>query len=247
MKKNKQITGIIGIGGIVLLLAVIIYSMVSFEKGFSPLGCFITELGFYTGGYMSMSPALIFNLGFIICGLVICAFFVNYGIQKSTKLNAAVSFFGMLSGVLLAAKGIFTLNFSQYHYIVSSAFFASVFVMSILFITDSMLSSNLKKSNLANIIVAFFAGLTSVVFSGYTITGGMEKVFLEDSSVVGRLSIIPFAIIEWAAAALIIALFSMLAIQMFLGSRDTQSGGKNPLRFNFRKVTGKPDSRSIEL
>lgn len=250
MNKNKQITSIGGISGIVILLAVIIYSIASFEKGaFSPLGCFVAELGFYTSGYMSISNALIFNIGFIITGLIICAFFVIYGIQKNTPLNTAVSFLGVVSGVLIAAQGVFSLNFSQFHYIVSSAFFASVFVMCALFITDSMRSTNLKSSSLANIIVAFFAGVTSAVFSGYVIAGGMEKVFVEDSSV-GRLSVVPFAIVEWIAFGLILAFFTMLAVQMLLGSqseKNNEVGNDKKPRIKIKKADNISSSRNIEL
>ncbi len=205
--KKQRIIGIIGITGISLCLVLLIISAMTFEDGvYSPLSCFVTELGLYTRGYFTISSALLYNIGTIIAGVTIAAFMLLTGISKRAWIDASVSFFGILSGILLAAQGIYTLNYAQYHSIALIAFFISVFVMCALYII-----SQLKNTSLAAILVAFVAGCTSAAFAVYELLGGMGRVFAEDASEVGRLNVMPFAIIEWAALLLTLVFIILLA------------------------------------
>ena len=207
-----SIAGMAGIGVCVILLVV---AVIIFENGgFSPLHCFVSELGQYTHGYFTMSAALLYNIGAIAAGLCIAAFMVFYGIDKNTWLDASVGFFGMLSGVLLIAQGIYTLNYAQYHRIALIALFASIFVLCALYIVTQFTGQSIRDASLAPIIIAFLAGCTSAAFAVFVLTGGMTRVFSEDTAGAARLNVIPFAIIEWAALLLTLAFFVLLAVRM---------------------------------
>ncbi|MDD5016828.1 MAG: hypothetical protein PHO15_01860 [Eubacteriales bacterium] len=250
MNKNRQIFGILGIGGVGIFLIAVIISIIGFEDGvYSPAHCFVSELGLYTGGYFALSSALAFNLGLIVSGFIICAFMFFYGLQQDTLLNAALSFTGILSGVLIAAQGIYTLNYAQYHYIVTTAYFISIFVICALYIVAEMLGGGQKKSGLAALIVAFLSGITSAVFAGYMLSGGMAKVFAEDAEA-ARLNVMRFAVIEWASYLLTFALIAMLAISMLRDKKSTKDGNhssqnnRGPI---VKKVHPKAGTRDIEL
>lgn len=220
---NKQrIFGIVGIAGIGLCLILLIIAIITFEDGvYSPLHCFVTELGLYTGGYFTISSALLYNIGTIIAGITIALFMLLTGLNKSAWLDASVSFFGILSGILLAAQGIYTLNYAQYHSFVLIAFFLSVFVMCGLYIVSQLISSGIKNASLATVLVAFVAGCTSAAFAVFTLLGGMGRVFAEDASEVGRLIVMPFAIVEWAALLLTMAFIVLLAVRRLTGREGT--------------------------
>jgi hypothetical membrane protein len=224
---NKQrLLGIIGIAGVGLCLVLLIIAIITFEDGvYSPLHCFVSELGLYTRGYFTISSALLYNIGTIIAGLVVAFFMLMTGIRKSTWMDASVSFFGILSGILLTAQGIYTLNYAPYHSIVLIAFFISVFVMCALYIISQLAGAGIKNASLATVLVAFVAGCTSAAFAVFEVLGGMGRVFAADASGVGRLSVMPFAIIEWAALILLLAFIVLLAVRALTG-RDTK---KEPL------------------
>ena len=192
-----------------------VIAIIIFEDGvYSPLRCFVSELGLYTGGYFTMSSALLYNIGSIIAGLAITVFMVFYGIRKNTWIDTGVAFFGMLAGVLLIAQSVYTLNYSSYHRIGLIALFLSIFVMCALYIITQLTGRSIRDARLAPIIVAFLAGCTSAAFAVFALTGGMVRVFAEDTAGAGRLSVIPFAIIEWAALLLALAFVVLLAVRM---------------------------------
>ena len=229
MNRSRQVFGVLGIVSAAVILISVIFSIVNFEDGvYSPAHCFVTELGLYTGGYFTASSALIFNIGIIISGLLLCAFMFYTGLQKNTVLNMAFSFIGMLTGVLIAALGIFTLNYTQYHYVVTIAFGISVFVLCVLYIIDEMLSQERSKLGLAKVIVAFISGITSALFAGYMLSGGMAQIFAQDAEA-ARQSVMPFALIHWAAFLLIFAFIALAAVPMLTkakaNSLNSDDGG----------------------
>ena len=241
MNKQQRSFGILGIGGVGIYVIFLVIAVLIFEDGvFSPLHCFVSELGLYTGGYFTMSSALIYNIGTIIAGAVVIIFMVYRGTMKNAWDNAVFCFFGILSGVLLIAQGIYTLNYAQYHSLVMIAFFFSVFAMCAAYIIVQLVTNNIKHISLAAIIVAFAAGCTSAAFAVFELTGGMSKVFAEDASEVGRLSVIPFAIIEWAALLLMLAFIVLLAVQMLTRRAQDTAASK-------AAETTYAESRSIEL
>ncbi len=209
---QKRIFGTLGIAGAALLLVAIVISIIAFEDGaFSPLNGFFSELGLYTGGYFSASTALIFNIGMILFGLALCASMVFWGIRQNSWGFGAVSFFGILTGILSAALAIFSLNFSKYHYAVAAAFSIALFLFGTSYIIASMITG---RRSIAPLLVAFFTAVCSALFAGYVITGGMTQVFVEDASMVGRLAFMPFAFLGWAALLLMIALQVLLSAEL---------------------------------
>lgn len=230
MIKSKQAIGIVGLVSVVLFLAAVIISIIGFEHGaYSPLSAFVSELGTYSGGYMTASVALVFNIGLIAAGLLLCAFMIGLGIEKNTPLFTAAAFFGVLSGVLIAAQGVFNLNFSQYHYIVTTAFFIGVFIFCTLFIITLPTERRSLKNCLPEIILAGISGICSAAFAGFMVTGGMAEIFVQDISGVGRLTLIPFAVVEWTAYILLYALIALLSVKMLMSRRTVSASTSIPM------------------
>ena len=230
MNKKAKVFSIFGICSVGIFLIAAIISMISYES-FSPLNTYVSALGYYTGGYLSVSAALIFNIGLVVAGLLACIFMLGYGIQKGTGQYAAVSFFGILSGVLIAAQGIYSLNFELYHYIATIAFFASIFIMCALYVIFEMLGASRQEASLASVIVAFFAGIANAVFAGFILSGGMPDI---DNST----GIMPFAMIEWVSWLLILAFILILSIKMLRANISAQYK---------MKTTENNQTRNIEL
>jgi hypothetical protein len=202
MGRSSKIMGFVGLGGSGLLLAGVIAAMASFERGvYSPLSCFVTELGQYTGGYLSASSALFFNIGIVLFGLTFGLLMIWRGNRGETGMSAATGFFGALAGVLAAAQGIFTLNYTQYHYIVVSAFYFAAAVFCALQVAEWLRGSRSERFGLALLIFFFAAGALCLAAGVFTATGGFERVLTEDISGAGRLLVVPFALIGWLAVA----------------------------------------------
>jgi hypothetical protein len=113
----------------------------------------------------------------------------------------------------MAAKGLFSLNFYTYHYILASAFFVSLFIMCALYIISKKLSGNFWSTPVQT-IAAFLTDAAAALSAGYMITGGMAQVFAEDALGIGRANLIPFAIIGWAAYAMFLLFIAALSINM---------------------------------
>lgn len=213
MAKTARIFGYVGLGGAALLLAGVIAAVVTFESGvYSPASCFATELGRYTGGYMSATSALYFNISMVVFGLSFGLLMIWYGYREETALHAAIGFTGALTGVLAAAQGIFTLNYSQYHYIVVTAFYIAAAGYCALQIAYWLRGGQAQRFGLALLILAFAAGALCLASAVFIATGGMARVFVEDISGAGRLLVVPFAVIGWLAVAAVWALGILLAL-----------------------------------
>ncbi len=218
MNQNK-VFGIIGIAGVAVLLLAIVIAIVAFEDGvFSPLSGFYSELGLYTGGYFSASSSLVFNVGMMLFGLTLCASMIFWGIRQNSWSFGTVSFFGILTGVLAASLALFSLNFSQYHYTITAVFSVAAFLFGASYIAASMIAG---RRSIAPLLVAFFAAICSALFAGYVISGGMTQVFIEDASMVGRLSFMPFAVLGWLSLLLLMALLVLLSLELLQDRRET--------------------------
>ncbi|MEL7604070.1 MAG: hypothetical protein AAGU77_13020, partial [Bacillota bacterium] len=169
MAKTSKIFGFVGLGGAALFLFGAIAAMASFESGvYSPLSCFVTELGMYVGGYLSASSALFFNIGLLLFGLAFGLLMIWRANREESAIHAAVGFFGALTGVLAAAQGIFTLNYAQYHYIVVAAFYFAAFVFCALQIAAWMVGGRPRRFGLALLIFAFAAAALCVASAAST-------------------------------------------------------------------------------
>lgn len=217
----KRRAGLFGIVGIIVFLICAVISAAAFEDGaFSPINRFISELGVYIHGYFIMSPALIYNIGLIIAGILFCVFAVMHGIQKRTALDVAAGFFGILAGVLIAAQGLITLNYTAYHLMILAAFFASVFLMCVFTVIAQVRSR--EGSSLAVLIIAFIAGAAAAISSVYILTGGLDKTFGAGASPVARPDIMPCAILQWGVYALLLLLFFVQSASMFTGDYEDE-------------------------
>lgn len=226
MNQNK-VFGIIGIAGAAILLLAIVIAIVTFEDGaFSPFSGFYSELGLYTGSYFSASSALIFNIGMILFGLALSGGMVFWGIRQNSWSFGAVSFFGILTGVMAAALALFSLNFSKYHYTISAVFSVAVFLFAASYIVVSMIAG---RRSIAPLLVAFFAAICSALFAGYVISGGMTQVFIEDASMVGRLSFMPFAVLGWLSMLLLMALQVLLSLELLQDREDVRYTPSAPM------------------
>jgi hypothetical protein len=217
MTKNAKIFGFAGLGGAALLLIGIIAAMASFERGvYSPASCFVTELGQYTGGYLFVSSALYFNIGLVVFGFAFGLLMIVRGGRGETTLSAAIGFTGALTGILAAAQGIFTLNYTQYHYIVVTAFYLSAFVFCVLQIVEALRGGEKRRFGTASLIVAFAAGALCLASGTFMLMGGMARVFFEDVQGAGRLLVVPFALIGLFAVAAVWAQGILLSLDTAL-------------------------------
>jgi hypothetical protein len=233
MTKTSKIFGFVGLGGAVLLMAGVIAAMASFKQGvYSPLSCFITELGKYTGGYLSATSALFFNIGIVVFGLAFGLYMVWRGNLFGSTMYAAIGFLGALTGVLAAAQGIFTLNYSQYHYIVVSAFYFAAAAFCALQIVEWLRSGRSERFGLALLILAFATGALCLASAIFTVTGGMSRLFIEDISGVGRLLFVPFAVIGWLAIAALWAFSILLSLGAVLSPAQGVNAQKSVKRYN---------------
>lgn len=227
MIKIKRILSISTLAATALLLGAAVVAVITYKGGFSPLNGFFNELGLFSGGYFAASFSLLFNLSLILFGLVFGALMVLDGFEKASIQSTAIGFFGALTGVLVMAQGIFTLNISQYHYIVSAAFCICVFVLCALYVIFSLLERARKR--FASIIVAGCAGAASAVYAWYILSGNMSRFLVEDASLTSRTGVLPFALVGWSAMALFMAFIVLYAVQT-LGS--TSSAMKEDVRQN---------------
>jgi len=215
MKKTTSFFSILAICGAVVLLGGTVAAAALFEHGvYSPASCFSAELGLYTGGYFTISSALIFNLALGVFGLAFAVFMAWYGCTGSA-LHTAAGFFGALTGVLAAAQALFTLNFAQFHSIVTIALHLSVFVTCILYMAAQLRSSQPGEGTVL-LVLAFGAGIASVAFAGFVLSGGMAQVFAEDLSGAARSLVVPFAVVDWASLMLTWAFGLALAFTRLL-------------------------------
>lgn len=217
MNKQKLIFGGLGALGVLAFLAIALVSMLGHES-FSLLNSFAGELGKYPAGYLVSSPALLFNIALIASGLLMCVFFIGYGFQKGSVLFTAVSFFGILTGVLVMAQGIFTLNFAGTHYVFTVMLFASAFFTAASYITACLVN---REIDLAGIIVAFVCGVASAVFALFVQLGNMP--ILLSAPFETRAQLVPFAVVEWAAIVLIFAFVALLSAKMIISSFKEES------------------------
>lgn len=204
---KQRAAGITGLASAALFTTAVVISALTFEGGaYSLLNCFVTELGAYTGGYMSASPAGAFNLGAILSGLLFIVFMVLHGIQKAGALFTASSFFGVACGVFLAAQGVITLNYPSFHLAFSAAFFISSLLM-----CAFLIAAEARQSKSAStIFLSSLAGAASAVCAAHILQGGVLSVLAEDVWA-ARVPFMPFAALQWAAYALLFTLVSLIA------------------------------------
>lgn len=223
MKSIKHIFGILGIAASVILLGAAVAAVIM--NGASPLNTFYNEFGLFSGGYFVLATPLLFNLALVLFGLIFAACMVIDALAINTTRSTILGFFGALTGVLMAAQGIFTLNISQYHYIVSSAFYASAFVLCVLYIVFKFLDGGFKPS--ASVIVAACAGIAGAVYVWYMLSGSMSSFFVDDASLASRASLVPFALVGWGAMALFIAFTVLYSIGLLYNKNKTINAAIN--------------------
>lgn len=201
MSKTSKIFGLLALCGALLLFVGVIMAIALFDRGeYSFASGFVTELGQYRDGYLSVSSALYFNAGMVIFGLTFGLLNLWRGSRGDTSLHAAAGFTGALAGVLAAAQGIFTLNFPQYHYAVVAAFYFSAFAFCVVQVV-SWLKEDRERFGFALLILTFAAGALCLASGIFTALGGFEGVLNEVIEGAGRLLVVPFALIGWLAVA----------------------------------------------
>jgi len=226
--KQKSLAGIIGLAGAAVFITSVVISILMFERGtYSPVNCFTTELGIYAGASVTFSSALVFNIGLILSGLAFSVFMVMYGLRGETLLDTAVSFFGVLSGMLMAGEGLFSLNFFTFHCVLSSAFFVTLFIMCVLYVVSKTVSGS-RRPVTVQTLAALLTGVAAALSAMYMITGGMSQIFAEDTLGIGRLSVIPFAIIGWAAYALFLIFIAAAAARMLEKEKPSKPEPASP-------------------
>ena len=238
MNKTKLIFAGLGAFGVFAFIVLGVIAVLMHES-FSVLNSFVGELGKYPSGYLGFSPAFLFNIGLAFSGLTTAAFFVWYGLDKQSILETALSFFGILTGALIAAQGVFTLNNVSAHYIFTTILFASAFITGALYVVTSLLPGSFGKASLAAILTAFAAAASGAVFAVFVQIGNMPYLLGVPFAV--RINVIPFAIVEWAALLLLFAFVAMLSVKMILSALQEEGPAekdgpkiKKPL-FNFKK------------
>ncbi len=258
MNKSKLSFGIIGIAGTAVLLVLTLISIIGHES-YSLLNGFITELGKYPASYMGSSQQLTFNIGLVVSGLLVCVFMIGYGILKRSTWFVATSFFGVLTGVLIAAQGVITLNVASFHYVFTFLLFISAALTSVLFIISTLVEDEFKLSSLAELLVAFAAGIVSILFAVFVQIGNMPQIL--SVPLRGRIAVIPFTIVGWVALLLIFAFVTLLAIRMINEKaeyapkttkvRPPKMSGVKPQKKHSLKMpnigAGKPKDRNVDF
>jgi len=220
MNRQKLIFGSAGALSALAILAAAIVALL-IHPGCSILNSFVGELSKYPSDYLGSSPALIFNIGLAASGLLMCAFFTGFGLSKGSMLYTVSSFFGILTGVLVAAQGIFTMNNIQLHYIFTTGLFASAFFTGAVYIAASLTSQGIGKSSLPGLLLALASAAVSAVFAVFVQFGNMPYLLGVPYAI--RIKFIPFALIEWIALALIFAFSAYLSVRMILSAFSSES------------------------
>ena len=213
MNKSKLAIGIIGIAATVVFLVIAIISIAG-NKSFSLLNSFVTELGKYPAGYLASAQQLTFNIGLVMSGLLVSVFMIGYGILKREKMFVFTAFFGVLTGVLIAAQGVITLNVASVQYIFTFMLFVSAALTCAMFIVSSLLADKLAQISLASVLVAFAAGVVSIIFAVFVQIGNIPRILSVPFEL--RITLIPFTMIEWAALLLIFAFVTLLGVKMVM-------------------------------
>ncbi len=238
MNKTKLIFAGLGAFGVFAFIVLGVIAVLMHES-FSVLNSFVGELGKYPSGYLGFSPALLFNIGLVVSGLLTMAFFVGYGLKKESVIETAFSFFGILTGALVAAQGVFTLNNVSAHYIFTTILFASAFITGAIYVVTSLLPGSFGKASLAGLLTAFAAAAAGAVFAVFVQIGNMPYILGVPFTI--RIKVIPFAIVEWAALLLLFAFIGLLCVKMILSAlKEEDTGEKDGLKvkkpsFSFKK------------
>lgn len=243
MSKSKLNIGIIGIAATVVFLVIAILSIAG-NKSFSLLNGFVAELGKYPAGYLASVPQLVFNIGLVVSGLLLSIFMIGYGIKKDTRLFVFTSFFGVLTGVLIAAQGVITLNVASTNYIFTFLLFVSAFITCAMFIISSLIADRREKTSLASVLVAFAAGVVSIIFAVFVQIGNMPRILSVPFE--RRVAVIPFSMVEWAALILIFAFVTLLGVKMIMGKTEYAPKAKavKPMKAKQAKT---PKASSVKI
>jgi MFS family permease len=250
MDKSKLSFGFIGIASTAVFLVLTIITIILHDS-FSLLNSFITELGKYPATYLESTHALIFNLGLVIGGLLLSTFMIIYGIKKNTPLFVATSLLGVMTGVLIAAHGVITLNVAASHYVFSFFLFVSAALTCVLFIISTLRADGFEKSNLADILVAFASAVISIIFAVFIQIGNMPQIL--NVPIPDRIAVIPFTIIGWVALLLIFAFAALLAVRVVTDKTKfaTKSGNAEATKVNGLKLpkfkTSKSKDRNTDI
>jgi hypothetical protein len=181
-------------------------------------------------------PALFFNIGMVVFGLTFGLLMIWRGSQNSTAMYAAIGFAGVLVGVLAAAQGIFTLNYSnnysQYHYIAVTAFYFAAALFCTLQTVAWLRGEKRGRFGFALLILAFAAGALCLASGVFTALGGFAQVLREDISGVGRLLVVPFAVVGWLAVIAVWALETLLALDAVLSPAQAADVKKSGRQYN---------------
>ncbi len=216
MNRIYRLFGVFGIFG-AILPAGALAACVAFISGFSPVNAFYNELGLFSGGYFTLSLALLVNLSFVIFGLLFGALMLADAFAKDTLSSTVLGFFGALTGVFAMAVGIFTINFTQYHYIVAAAFHISAFVLCALYAVLKLTARG--KKPVATIISAVLTCAASGAYAWYIISGGMTTYLVASASAASRAGIEPLALVGWAAIALLMVFTVLFSIGLLATKR----------------------------
>lgn len=242
MNKQKLIFGAVGAFSVLAIVVLTVISLVM-QDSYSILNSFISELGKYSSGYLSSSVALLFNIALVVSGILMCAFFVGFGIEKSETLYTVSSFFGILTGVLIAAQGVFTLNVASIHYMFTTILFASVFFMCGFYIAASFVNS--KGASLPGLILSLAAGALGAVFAFFVQLGNLPDLL--SVSFADRATFIPFAVVEWAALLLVFAFSGLLSTKMILSAFASQSISADPSAKIRMPLFNKKNDRNMDF
>ncbi len=224
MGRYKKVFGIAGITGAAVCAAALAVSAIL--QGFSPLHNFIAQLGAYPGRAIVASPALLMNAGLMLFGLTFGAYMFFCGWDEATPARIVLGIFGVLAGLLAVATAMYTMNNAAVHFIASGAFYAAVFVLSVLYIVFAVL--RFIKLQMATLIVALLTGLSSAAFALFVLTGNMAQT-LAMQSVDAAQSVEPFALVGLGALVLTLAFAIMLAAEV-LGGENTPAAATTQKR-----------------
>lgn len=216
MNRINRLFGVIGIFAAIVSAGALAVCVVC-KSGFSPLHAFYNELGLFSGGFFVPSTALLFNLSFLLFGILFGALMLADAFMKDTITSTVLGFFGALTGVLAMALGIFTINFVQYHYIVSAVFHISAAVLCALYVLFNLTKRG--KKPVATISAAVLTFAASGTYAYYILSGGMSAYLVAKASLPSRAGFEPLALVGWAAIALLMVFTVLFSIGLLAAKR----------------------------
>lgn len=195
MKNPKRYLPLLGIIGVSLTVIILFVTAEIFR---SPTGSrysitnhYISELGY--GGISELN--LLFDFGLMIIGILFAIFIYGVSFYFKGKSARIIGILGISSGLFCSLVGLFPMNLTDQHQIVTAGFFGSFTIMSIFYLVLVLKQFNCKLSKFTT-IPSFLVIISSIGFSYYIF--GLNVSLTPGESNIIRPDLWQPALLEWS-------------------------------------------------